>query len=96
MPTDLKMWRGLLQASHTEPVAVLDLLHEWSKRLTRTSLAPGRRDEQIEAIWRAGLDSGEPAQVELATHAINRAAAAGFHRYLNLLPPAQDDKNAQV
>jgi hypothetical protein len=72
LPTAPEMWRGLLEASRTEQVAVLDLLHECSKRLTHASLAPGRRDEEIDAIWRAGLDSGKPAQAELATRAINR------------------------
>ena len=96
LPTAPEMWRDLLEASRTDPVAVLDLLHEWSKRLTQASLAPGRRDEQIEAIWRAALDSGDSAQVELATRAINRAAAAGFHYYLSLLAPARGANQGQA
>lgn len=95
LPADREMWQRLVEAARTEPGAVLGLLHAWSRRLTATSLAPGRRDEQIEAIWRAGLASGDPAQVELATHAINRAASVGFRRYLGLLPPDGSDQGAQ-
>ena len=43
-----------------------------------------------------GAVPGQPAQVELATHAINRAAAAGFHRYLSLLAPARNANEAQA
>lgn len=91
LPAAPELWQRLLEASRTEPATVLDLLHTWSKHVTGTSLAPGRRDTEIEAIWRAGLASGDPAQVASAKDAINRAARSGFHRYLRLLGQTSSD-----
>jgi len=89
LPGEPGAWQALAEAYRAEPVAVLDLLHEWSKHLTSGSVAPGRRDEQLTEIWRAGLDSGDPVQAELATNAINRAAAHGYPSYLQLLQDSQ-------
>jgi hypothetical protein len=94
LPAAPEMWQRLLEASRTEQATVLELLHAWSTYLTGASLAPGRRDEEINAIWRAGLDSHDPVLVELATRAINRAASAGFHGYLSLLQPSSGDDAA--
>ncbi|MBR7825776.1 hypothetical protein KDK95_05610 [Actinospica sp. MGRD01-02] len=90
LPGEPRAWQWLVEAYRTEPLAVLDLLHEWSKHLSSSAgLAAGRRDEQITEIWTAALNSDDPAQIELATKAINRAAAAGYPSYLQLTTTAQ-------
>ncbi|MBR7830649.1 hypothetical protein KDK95_30385 [Actinospica sp. MGRD01-02] len=92
LPTDPRLWGRLVEAMATEPTAVLQLLVDWAVRLDRRSVIPGRRDQQLRAIWRAGLDGGDPAQAALAERAINRAANAGFRQYLSLLPTSTDSE----
>jgi hypothetical protein len=96
LPSDVPMWNRLVEAMSTNPGEVLELLVEWTKRLSPHSHLPSRREKQLTAIWGTAVAGGDPGQTSLAQEAMNRAAYAGFHRLPNLVDQGLGSDRAEA